>query len=176
MEVHGFDKETFAQILKVAASQLSSNTVGQIACGLLVKPPKTGDPSFALYEREMSEVWSSLKRRAAHLTEKLNDLSQMKGFSCQPIEGAMYAFPKIELPEKLVKQAEAQGVAPDELYCMDLVESTGICCVPGSGFGQVEGTFHLRMTILPPEEDVNDILQKLATFHTQFLNKHSTTS
>ena len=36
--------------------------------------------------------------------------------------------------------------------CLRLVEETGIVCVPGSGFGQKEGTFHFRITILPPDE------------------------
>ena len=30
------------------------------------------------------------------------------------------------------------------MYCFDLLESTGICVVPGSGFGQKPGTFHFR--------------------------------
>lgn len=29
-------------------------------------------------------------------------------------------------------------------YCMKLLEETGICVVPGSGFGQREGTYHFR--------------------------------
>lgn len=35
-----------------------------------------------------------------------------------------------------------------------LLEETGIVTVPGTGFGQEEGTFHLRTTILPPEEKI----------------------
>lgn len=30
-------------------------------------------------------------------------------------------------------------------YCMKLLEEEGICLVPGSGFGQREGTFHFRL-------------------------------
>lgn len=29
-------------------------------------------------------------------------------------------------------------------FCLKLLEETGICVVPGSGFGQKEGTFHFR--------------------------------
>lgn len=29
-------------------------------------------------------------------------------------------------------------------YCMKLLEETGICLVPGSGFGQRDGTYHFR--------------------------------
>lgn len=35
-------------------------------------------------------------------------------------------------------------MAPDMFYCMKLLEETGICVVPGSGFGQREGTYHFR--------------------------------
>jgi len=33
-------------------------------------------------------------------------------------------------------------------YCMKLLEEEGICLVPGSGFGQKEGTFHFRLVWL----------------------------
>ncbi len=32
--------------------------------------------------------------------------------------------------------------------------NTGIVVVPGSGFGQEDGTFHFRTTILPKEDDI----------------------
>lgn len=38
-------------------------------------------------------------------------------------------------------------MAPDMFYCMKLLEETGICVVPGSGFGQREGTYHFRYSI-----------------------------
>jgi len=33
---------------------------------------------------------------------------------------------------------------PDAMYCYELLEETGICVVPGSGFGQRQGTYHFR--------------------------------
>lgn len=33
-------------------------------------------------------------------------------------------------------------------YCMKLLEETGICLVPGSGFGQKDGTYHFRYATL----------------------------
>lgn len=35
-------------------------------------------------------------------------------------------------------------MAPDMFYCLKLLEETGICVVPGSGFGQRQGTYHFR--------------------------------
>lgn len=48
----------------------------------------------------------------------------------------MYAFPKIELPAKFIAEAESKGAVPDAYYCSQLLEATGICVVPGSGFRQ----------------------------------------
>lgn len=47
----------------------------------------------------------------------------------------MYAFPRIHLTKSAIEEAKKQGVAPDFLYCMELVNETGIMTVPGSGFG-----------------------------------------
>ncbi|VDN24096.1 unnamed protein product [Gongylonema pulchrum] len=68
----------------------------------------------------------------------------LEGISCRPIQGAMYAMPKIELPRKAVEAAQARNMQPDFFYGMQLLEKTGICTVPGSGFGQREGTWHFR--------------------------------
>jgi aspartate/methionine/tyrosine aminotransferase len=32
-------------------------------------------------------------------------------------------------------------------YCMKLLEEMGICLVPGSGFGQRDGTYHFRLDL-----------------------------
>ncbi|KAH9383379.1 hypothetical protein HPB48_024598 [Haemaphysalis longicornis] len=39
---------------------------------------------------------------------------------------------------------QAAGQAPDFFYVMQLLENSGVCVVPGSGFGQVPGTYHFR--------------------------------
>lgn len=61
----------------------------------------------------------------------------------------------------------------DALYCMELLDATGIVLVPGSGFGQVPGTYHFRSTILPPEDKIADVVQLMADFHGKFLNKYA---
>ena len=62
--------------------------------------------------------------------------------------GAMYSFPQITLPPAFLEKAKKLGKAPDTLYCLELLDETGLSCVPGSGFEQKPGTFHLRTTIL----------------------------
>lgn len=60
----------------------------------------------------------------------------------------MYSFPQITLPPKAIEAAKAKGKNPDVMYCLELLEETGLSCVPGSGFQQRPGTFHIRTTIL----------------------------
>jgi alanine transaminase len=63
-------------------------------------------------------------------------------------------------------------MAPDALYCMRLLEATGIVVVPGSGFGQVEGTWHFRTTFLPAEADIEGVVQKMTKFHGDFMDAY----
>lgn len=53
----------------------------------------------------------------------------------------MYLFPRINLPDKAIKAAEAAKTAPDAFYAKQLLNATGIVVVPGSGFRQVILTF-----------------------------------
>lgn len=43
-----------AELYKLASLSLCSNTVGQLAMGMMVNPPKPGDPSYQTFEK----VWS----------------------------------------------------------------------------------------------------------------------
>jgi len=57
----------------------------------------------------------------------------------------------------------------DEEYCMALHEETGICVVPGSGFGQQPGTAHFRTTILPPTEKIREVVELIAGFQARYV-------
>lgn len=75
--------------------------------------------------------------------------------------------------EKAVEEAQSQGIAPDEFYCLQMLEQTGIVVVPGSGFGQKDGTHHFRTTILPPEECMAEVVEKIGVFHNAFMRKYA---
>jgi alanine transaminase len=77
----------------------------------------------------------------------------------------------ITLPPKFIAEV-AGGMSPDAAYCMQLLEATGIVVVPGSGFGQVEGTWHFRTTFLPAEADIEGVVQKITVFHSAFMAKY----
>eukprot|EP00928_Gymnodinium_smaydae_P086866 TRINITY_DN71278_c0_g1_i1.p1 TRINITY_DN71278_c0_g1~~TRINITY_DN71278_c0_g1_i1.p1 ORF type:complete len:505 (-),score=136.72 TRINITY_DN71278_c0_g1_i1:417-1931(-) len=161
------DPEVMEQLLKIKSISLCSNTVGQLSVGLMVRPP-TADAA-AKYEKEKEEVLASLKKKAQILKETLDAL---EGISLPPIGGAMYAFPQVKLPAAAIAAAEAQGVPPDEFYCLRALEATGLVVVPGSGFRQVEGTFHFRTTFLPTTEQMRKALESFAAFHREFMAQY----
>jgi alanine transaminase len=54
-----------------------------------------------------------------------------------------------------------------------MLENVGICVVPGSGFKQKVGEYHFRITFLPQEEKIKNMLSDLESFHNNFLSKYS---
>ena len=86
----------------------------------------------------------------------------------------MYAFPNIKFTKKALDEAEKQHVQPDFLYCMEMLNSTGIMTVPGSGFGQRDNSYHYRATnLVTPTKDMETVLTSLREFNTQFHDKYS---
>jgi alanine transaminase len=155
MELRNIPADVVAQITKLQSVSLCSNLTGQVATYCMVRPPKPGEPSYPQYAQERDGILGELKRRAVMLAEGLN---RIPGIQCNVVAGAMYAFPKITLPV---------GRKDDE-YCMALLEQTGICVVPGTGFGQIPGTAHFRTTILPPTHQIEKVVEGLARFHANY--------
>lgn len=54
-----------------------------------------------------------------------------------------------------------------------MIYFSGICIVPGSGFGQKPGTYHFRTTILPQTDKLKIMLEKFEEFHQEFYKKYS---
>jgi alanine transaminase len=97
----------------------------------------------------------------------------MKNVSCSNIEGAMYAFPRIHFSEKFIAEAKKQGKEPDFIYCMDMVNQTGIMTVPGSGFKQAPGTHHFRITnLVTPTSKMEQVLENLRVFNDKWHASH----
>ena len=62
---------------------------------LMVRPPLPGEESHSQFSREELDIYLSLKRRAKSLTDGLNAID---GISSTAAEGAMYAFPRVDMP------------------------------------------------------------------------------
>ena len=134
----------------------------------MVNPPQVGDESYDLFAQEEEYIFEGLKRRSKALVEGLN---KVEGITCSPAEGAMYAFPKIDIPAKAIAYAEEHDMTPDTMYCLSLLEETGICVVPGSGFGQKEGRYGFRTTFLPPDEQMMPAIELFGSHHRNFCAK-----
>nr|AIT69924.1 alanine transaminase [Colpomenia sinuosa] len=169
MEVHGIGAEVRAELYKLASLSLCSNTIGQLATGIMINPPKPGDPSFATFQKERDDILSSLERRSIMVHKALNKL---EGITCNEADGALYAFPRIRLSNKAKLAAEAEGIPADEYYCLKILDQSGIVLVPGSGFGQEEGTLHFRTTFLPAEETMHETMKMMAKAHEKFMDEH----
>ncbi|XP_044074821.1 alanine aminotransferase 2-like isoform X1 [Siniperca chuatsi] len=170
MEIINMDDDVKAQLTKLVSVRLCPPVPGQALMDLVVNPPQPGEPSYDNFIKERTATLSALAEKAK-LTEQV--LNTVQGISCNPVQGAMYSFPRINIPEKAVKEAMDKDQQPDMFYCMKMLEETGICLVPGSGFGQKDGTYHFRMTILPPKDKLKILLNKVKEFHQKFTQQYS---
>lgn len=169
VQFDNLDDQVYAHFKKMISAKLCSTVLGQVTMDCIVDHPKPGEPSHDLWLKEKTAVLQSLNERAKMVTEAYN---QIEGVQCQEVQGAMYAFPRILLPQKAIAEAEAKGEKPDFFYVSQLLEETGICVVPGSGFGQRDGTWHFRTTILPPLETFNEMLRRFKQFHEKFMARY----
>lgn len=175
-EIRNIPDDVFGQIIKLQSISLCSNVDGQIVTYLMVNPPKPGDESYELYEKEKNGILDELKFKSNLLGTELNKID---GMSTEVPAGAMYAYVKFELPNpkgvdpKTMSEVERLKYEEkrDSEYCMALLEETGICVVPGSGFGQMPGTLHFRTTILPPRNEMEDLIRLIKDFHLNYTKK-----
>ena len=156
-------------LVKSVSAKLCPTVSGQAAMDVVVNPPKPGEESYDQFIAEKNAVLEQLKEKGRLVTDLFNSIP---GITCNPVMGSMYAFPRLHLPEKAIKEAEAKGMKPDAFYCFNLLEETGICVVPGSGFGQKPGTWHFRTTILPSLEQIRVMLEHFKKFHIGFMEKY----
>ena len=94
---------------------------------------------------------SELKKRRDYTIKRLNG---MHGVSCSNPKGAFYAFPKIE----------TNKYESDKEFVVQLLKTTGILTVHGSGFGTQYGTGHFRMVFLPEIPILEEALDKIEKF------------
>lgn len=189
MELSGFNDDVVNQLYKLASASLCSSLDGQIMTSVMCRGPNRNDPSYESHEREKSEIYESLKRRA-NIVEK--GLTSIPGISCQVPKGAMYCFPSItDMPAGAVEEAQRRGVSPDNLYALSLLRSTGIVVVPSDGFGDLPPSsssggeeqnnnnnnnrrrYGFRTTFLPSERDMAESVEAMKRHHLEFVRRYS---
>ena len=166
VNVGDYEKE---QIYKLSSVNLCANVVGQECVELICNRPKEGDESYPLFKEEKEKILAELKIKANTIRDAL---VQCEGISCNPAMGALYLFPKVDLPKKFVDECNKNGKNPDVEYCLLMLEKSGVCVVPGNGFGQKENTHHFRIAFLPPLEAIKNTTDLIQKFQKEFMDKY----
>jgi len=123
-------------IRKMERARLSANHAEQYAI----------EPALTATDDHLREAVGRLERRRDITHERLN---AMPGVSCVRPSGAFYAFPRIDL-----------GIEDTE-FVARVVAETGVVIVPGTGFGQVDGTQHFRVVFLPPGDLLHEAFDEI---------------
>ena len=168
--------EVLAQLTKLQSVFLCSNVPGQLAVSVMVAPPRLGEASHDAFVAERHHILDGLRAKAELLERGINAI---EGMSLVRPQGAMYGFVRFELPadpgvdvtQLSPEERRRHEAGRDSAYCLALLEETGICVVPGSGFGQQPGTFHFRTTFLPPVEEIEALVEHLRAFHERYVRR-----
>lgn len=144
--------------------------LGALMMEVVLDPPQPGDPSYETFMTEKRTLLHNLAEKA-RITEEM--LNLVPGIHCNPIHGALYAFPRIHIPDRAIRLAQDRGQEPDDFFCHLLLEDTGIILCTGSSFGQSAGTYHFRITLLHPIDELKSILQRISHFYTRFVAEYS---
>ncbi|KAI0299399.1 transaminase [Multifurca ochricompacta] len=166
-ECTNISEDVIAMMYKMVSVVLCPALGGQVGVDCMVRPPRPGDASYPLWKAETDATHAALAQRTKTMAARLNALP---GVSCVDSPGALYLYPRIRFPETAIEVARKAGKEPDALYALELLEETGICTVPGSGFGQKEGQYHYRLTCLCP--GVEEYVSALERFHHGFIERY----
>ena len=113
-----------------------------------IKPAIMGDQSH------IAGVVKKLEERRDITTKMLNDI---EGISCVSPDGAFYALPRLEFD------------IDDTEFVNRLIDETGVITLPGSGFGQREGTHHFRVVFLAQIDVLKKAFERIADFTQKFM-------
>ncbi|KAG8176337.1 hypothetical protein JTE90_003299 [Oedothorax gibbosus] len=168
-ELVNLDNDVISIYKKSICVKMCPGVMGQIALDCMICPPLPMEPSYQKFIEEWTSILQSLNDKADLLLRSLNEI---QGFQCSHYTAATFVFPRVLLPNKAVEEAKAKGQSPDTFYALNLLEETGICVQPGTVYGQLPGTYHLRMTILPAKETLQKMIELLRRFHLMFMLKY----
>jgi alanine-synthesizing transaminase len=126
---------------KLARVRIATNLPVQIAAVQALRGPQDHIPVMV----------EKLRKRRDLVVKRLNGI----GIQCKVPRGAFYAFPKIDLGNRW---------KDDKHFVIELLNSTGVLTVHGSGFGTSYGSGHFRIVYLPPEDVLEKAMGKLEKF------------
>ena len=79
---------------------------------VVVNPPKPGEPSYASFIEQKEGTLKSLAERAKLVADTFNSI---EGFTCQTVQGAMYAFPRVSVKNE-ISFSFFKSIFPFQMY------------------------------------------------------------
>ena len=126
---------------KLARVRIASNLPVQHAAIQALRGPQDHIPAMV----------DELRKRRDYVLKRLAGM----GIQCRSPRGAFYAFPKIDLRGRW---------KDDKQFVIDLLNSTGVLTVHGSGFGSTYGSDHFRIVYLAQEDVLEKAMDRLEGF------------
>ena len=138
-------------IVKLTSMRLCANTLSQI-----VIPAALAD----------METPASMVRVGGRIYEQreatVKELSKIEGISFVKNNAAFYIFPKLDVKRFNIKS--------DKIFARDLLHSTKILLVPGSGFDW-QSPDHFRIVMLPEPKILSEAMAKMGDFLKNYRQK-----
>jgi aspartate/methionine/tyrosine aminotransferase len=100
----------------------------------------------------LKNMMKRLRERRDLIYKRFNEIDSI---STQLPQAAFYIMPRIELNGRWQNDTE---------FVLDILDSTGIVFVPGSGFCPNFGASHFRSVFLPPLEMIDEAMNRLENF------------
>ena len=136
-------KELKQCVEKETRIRLSANTPVQKAGAAALRGPQD----------HIRELVSQLRERRDYILQRFCEID---GISCTKPQGAFYVFPKIEGIGSRWKN--------DMEFVLDVLNNTGVLLVPGSGFGEIYGSRHVRVVFCASMETLEAACNLLEKF------------
>jgi len=170
IEVMNLDASVKDKLEQLFTANSPPTTLAQVCLSALLNPPAPGEPSYELLREEKNAVMRCFEENARILSTFFNSL---EGVKCVPIQGSMFCFPRFYFPKKFIERAKRAQMEPDVMYCLELLDKKGVAFFPGTAFKQRPNTYHIRSSILPPRKQLMDLMDKVESFHVDFLRKYN---
>ncbi|MEM2142135.1 MAG: aminotransferase class I/II-fold pyridoxal phosphate-dependent enzyme [Candidatus Thorarchaeota archaeon] len=129
-------------IMRQARVRICVNTPAQAASAVALR----SDGSH------LQEVMRRLRERRQVIYDRLSGID---GISTRLPQAAFYIMPKVELDGRWRNDTE---------FVLDVLNSTGVVFVPGSGFCEKYGRNHFRSVFLPPVDMISEAMDRLERF------------
>jgi alanine-synthesizing transaminase len=123
------ERDLISGVTRLASGRLCSSTLAQYA----IQPALQGE------QKSVAEFRDEIQRRRDFAVARV---AEIEGISCTTPEAAFY----------LMVHVEDMGGRTDEQFVLDLLESSNVLVVHGSGFGCDPKDGYFRLVYLPDEQ------------------------